>query len=63
MPNVSRQQYCKKLKSLLSTLNLPAKVFEVDKVPNGDAVLDAVKQRSGCSTIPQLFRSCHIHHS
>lgn len=47
--------FCRKTKNLLLDKGIDAKVIELDKVDNGDAIQDALLELSGQRTVPNVF--------
>lgn len=47
--------FCKTTKSLMTDLDIDAKVIELDEVDNGAAIQDALKELSGQRTVPNVF--------
>ena len=47
--------YCRQTKSTLEALNIPAKVIELDEIPDGDAIQAALLEESGQRTVPNVF--------
>lgn len=47
--------YCSKAKQLFSELNVPARVVELDQVPEGAQLLEKLYLRTGQRTVPFVF--------
>ena len=47
--------FCRKTKNLFLDKGIDAKVIELDKVDNGDAIQDALLELSGQRTVPNVF--------
>eukprot|EP00471_Norrisiella_sphaerica_P004293 CAMPEP_0184479032 /NCGR_PEP_ID=MMETSP0113_2-20130426/893_1 /TAXON_ID=91329 /ORGANISM="Norrisiella sphaerica, Strain BC52" /LENGTH=114 /DNA_ID=CAMNT_0026857011 /DNA_START=55 /DNA_END=399 /DNA_ORIENTATION=+ len=47
--------YCKKAKGLLQSLDAKMKIIETDQDPNGDEYKLQLKQKTGRSSVPQIF--------
>ena len=47
--------HCTKAKTLLSTLNVPCNVLELDLIENGAQIQDELAQLSGQRTVPNIF--------
>jgi glutaredoxin 3 len=47
--------YCTQAKSTLSSLEIPFKVFELDSLPNGDALFKGLETLTNQSTVPNIF--------
>mmetsp|Transcript_21855 Transcript_21855/g.46786 ORF Transcript_21855/g.46786 Transcript_21855/m.46786 type:complete len:111 (-) Transcript_21855:329-661(-) len=47
--------FCTKTKQLFSSMNIDAKVFELDRMDNGDAVQGELLAISGQRTVPNVF--------
>jgi len=47
--------YCKSTKSLLTGLNAPFFVLELDQVDDGAAIQDALEEVSGQRSVPNIF--------
>ena len=47
--------FCRKTKNLFLDKGIDAKVIELDKMDNGDAIQDALLELSGQRTVPNVF--------
>mmetsp|Transcript_12986 Transcript_12986/g.17850 ORF Transcript_12986/g.17850 Transcript_12986/m.17850 type:complete len:136 (-) Transcript_12986:340-747(-) len=47
--------FCKKTKSTLESMNIDAKVYELNQMDNGAAIQDALLELSGQKTVPNVF--------
>ena len=49
--------FCVKAKKLLNQMNVPYQAVELDQVPGGDAMQNAVAEMTGQRTVPNTFIS------
>ncbi|OQR87610.1 glutaredoxin-2, mitochondrial-like isoformX2 [Achlya hypogyna] len=47
--------YCVKAKNVLTSVGVPYVVYEVDSLPNGDAIMEELIALTGRSTVPNVF--------
>jgi glutaredoxin 3 len=47
--------YCTDTKNLFSRLNVPVKVHELDRMPDGSAIQSALLGMTGQRTVPNVF--------
>ncbi|KND05072.1 glutaredoxin [Spizellomyces punctatus DAOM BR117] len=47
--------YCKKAKNLLDSLGVKYELFELDERPDGQAIQEYLKEKTGQRTVPNIF--------
>ncbi|OQS03287.1 adiponectin receptor protein [Thraustotheca clavata] len=47
--------YCTKAKNVLSSVGVPYVVYDLDTLPNGDDIMDALYELTGRDTVPNVF--------
>ncbi|EQC36138.1 hypothetical protein SDRG_06254 [Saprolegnia diclina VS20] len=47
--------YCTKAKNVLNSVGVPFTVYELDTMPNGDAILQSLAEITGRHTVPNVF--------